>query len=163
VDEKDRAGRFRMNNPEIVSHFPLIERGLTKRDCFTLIEDAGIELPAMYHLGYHNANCIGCVKGGKGYWNKIRRDFPEVFERMAALEEEIGASCINGSPLRTLDPNAGTHRDLKLPDCGLFCGENAAALVGKDDFRDHLRVGPPISLEPNPNVAVRVTAKKEQR
>ena len=35
-------------------------------------------------------NCIGCVKGGMGYWNKIRRDFPERFEEMAALEKEIG-------------------------------------------------------------------------
>jgi hypothetical protein len=124
VQEKDRADRFEMNNPEIRCRFPLIERGLTKLDCLLMVQEAGIELPAMYRLGYHNANCIGCVKGGKGYWNKIRRDFPETFERMAALEESIGASCINGSPLRTLDPNAGTHADLELPDCGLFCGEN---------------------------------------
>lgn len=27
---------------------------------------AGIELPLMYRMGYDNANCIGCVKGGEG-------------------------------------------------------------------------------------------------
>jgi hypothetical protein len=139
VEEKARAQRFRMNNPEIEARFPLIERDITKRECFRTVERAGILLPAMYRLGYVNANCIGCVKGGMGYWNKIRRDFPAVFERMAALEEHIGASCINGQPLRTLDPNAGTGTDLTdLPDCGLFCGENeesfriAAAALAAD-------------------------------
>jgi hypothetical protein len=125
AQERDRAERFRRNNIESACRFPLIEQGLTKLDCLLMVGDAGIEVPMMYRLGYHNANCVGCVKGGKGYWNKIRRDFPETFERMAALEEEIGASCINGSPLRTLDPDAGTHKDLELPECGLFCGENS--------------------------------------
>ncbi len=37
----------------------------------------------MYDLGYPNNNCIGCVKGGMGYWNKIRKDFPEVFQKRA--------------------------------------------------------------------------------
>ena len=32
-------------------------------------------------MGYNNNNCIGCIKGGMGYWNKIRVDFPEVFEK----------------------------------------------------------------------------------
>lgn len=35
----------------------------------------------MYDLGYANNNCIGCVKGGIGYWNKIRIDFPEESDR----------------------------------------------------------------------------------
>lgn len=55
---------------------------------------AGIEIPAMYKMGYNNNNCIGCVKGGMGYWNKIRKDFPEVFNRMAVIEREVGATCL---------------------------------------------------------------------
>ena len=36
-------------------------------------------------------NCVkGCVKGGKGYWNKVRRDFPEQFEEIAAVQESLG-------------------------------------------------------------------------
>ena len=125
VEEMHRAERFCRNNPEIEARFPLIQHGLGKGDCYDIIRDAGIALPAMYKLGYHNANCVGCVKGGSGYWNKIRRDFPAVFERMAAIEESIGASCMNGKPLRTLDPNAGTEDELQLDECGLFCGENS--------------------------------------
>jgi hypothetical protein len=124
VEEKDRAQRFVDNNIEVSVRFPLIEKGYTKQDCYKVIQDAGLELPAMYRLGYHNANCVGCVKGGAGYWNKIRKDFPDIFERMARLEESIGASCINGKLLRGLQPWEGKHEDLELPECGLFCGQN---------------------------------------
>ena len=48
-----------------------------------MVHRAGVKLPAMYGLGYEHNNCIGCVKGGMGYWNKIRKDFPDAFEKMA--------------------------------------------------------------------------------
>jgi hypothetical protein len=128
VEEKDRAQRFRETNPEVTCRFPLIEQRFSKRDCYESITAAGIELPAMYRLGYHNANCVGCPKGGAGYWNKIRVDFPSVFNRMAALEDDIGASCVKNKPLRTLDPREGKHSDLELPECGLFCGQNLGAI-----------------------------------
>ena len=126
-DETDRAQRFRQNNPEILASFPLIEHRYTKERCYYEITRAGLVLPAMYRLGYHNANCVGCVKGGAGYWNKIRRDFPETFERMAALEASIGATVLKGKSLRVLSPDEGRHEDLELPDCGLFCGENGSS------------------------------------
>lgn len=123
--ERERASRFVENNPEVNAVFPLIDQGVEKEDCFRIIKDANIELPMMYRLGYRNANCIGCVKGGMGYWNKIRKDFPDVFERMAKLEETIGATCIKGKSLRELLPHEGRHTDLDLGDCGLFCGDNS--------------------------------------
>lgn len=123
-EETGRADRFRAENFEVTSRFPLIEKGITKAECFEILQGVGIELPAMYRLGYNNANCVGCVKGGMGYWNKIRRDFPEVFERMAALEETLNTTAINGLSLRQLHPDAGRTTDLQLPECGLFCGQN---------------------------------------
>ena len=92
VEEIHRVERFRSNNPERSIWPILVERGLTKGDCLGVLAKAGIEIPAMYKLGYRNNNCIGCPKGGMGYWNKIRVDFPEVFDRMAKLEREVGAS-----------------------------------------------------------------------
>ena len=123
AEEKKRAETYLLHNPES-ARFPLIEKGITKSMCFEILMGANIELPVMYRLGYNNANCIGCVKGGKGYWNKIRRDFPEVFKRMSDLEDEIGATVINGTPLRELPINAGRKQDLHLPECGLFCGKS---------------------------------------
>ena len=125
AEEKDRASRFQDHNPEVICRFPLIEQGVGKGDCLDWLETLNLTLPMMYRLGYHNANCVGCVKGGKGYWNKIRRDFPATFKRMAELERSIGASCINGTYLDELNPRAGRHKDLELPECGLFCGESA--------------------------------------
>jgi hypothetical protein len=123
AEESNRATIFRENNLEVDAVFPLIDTGMRKSDCLDLVASEAYILPLMYRLGYSNANCVGCVKGGKGYWNKIRKDFPEVFDRMALLERQIGASCINGTFLDELKVGAGRHIDIALPECGLFCGE----------------------------------------
>ena len=66
AEETNRADRFREQNPGLTLSTPLIDRGLTKADCLAIVARAGIELPAMYQLGYRNNNCGGCVKGGMG-------------------------------------------------------------------------------------------------
>jgi 3'-phosphoadenosine 5'-phosphosulfate sulfotransferase (PAPS reductase)/FAD synthetase len=107
--EIDRACDFKDAWPEVRAKFPLIDANVSKADCHALLREVGIALPAMYRMGYRNNNCLGCVKGGKGYWNKIRRDFPEVFARRARQEREIGHSCIRGCFLDELAPNAGNY------------------------------------------------------
>jgi hypothetical protein len=121
ISERHRAERLQKAFPEHQHIFPLIERGLTKEDCHGLCSSLGIKRPAMYDLGYRNNNCIGCVKGGMGYWNKIRKDFPEVFAERARLEREIGASCINGVYLDELEPDRGRFDDEVLEECSIFC------------------------------------------
>ena len=115
-----RAENFVLNNPGVDSWFPLIEGGLYKSNCLALIQRAGIELPTMYALGYTNNNCIGCWKGGKGYWNKIRQDFPEVFAEAAKAEREIGHSAINGTFLDELEIGAGRYKAEEVL-CDLNC------------------------------------------
>lgn len=121
IDEKHRADRLLETMVFFNHEFPLIDNGLTKQDAHGILESLGIKRPAMYDIGYNNNNCIGCVKGGKGYWNKIRVDFPEVFERMAKLEREIGHSCIKGCFLDELDQYAGRISDEIMQDCSIFC------------------------------------------
>jgi 3'-phosphoadenosine 5'-phosphosulfate sulfotransferase (PAPS reductase)/FAD synthetase len=124
-EEQHRADRFREQNPEVNLRTPLIEHGLSKQDCLAMIDRAGIELPVMYKLGYQNNNCIGCPKGGMGYWNKIRKDFPEVFQRMAELERKLDNTVLraNGKPLflDELDPNRGNHAKEANFECSLLC------------------------------------------
>ena len=117
----NRAIRFGQQYSYTNPLFPLIEKGIDKNMCAGLIVNAGINLPIMYDLGYNNNNCIGCVKGGKGYWNKIRIDFPEHFKRMAELERRKGHTCINGTYLDELDPSAGNMTIEIMPNCGLVC------------------------------------------
>lgn len=129
IEEKKRAESFRRQNFEQAFETPLIEAGLSKTDCLAIIERAGIELPQMYKLGYRNNNCIGCPKGGMGYWNKIRRDFPEVFDRMAALQRELGPgsgflkdhSAGRRITLDELDPERGRHDAEADIECSLMC------------------------------------------
>lgn len=59
VEEADRLHDFRERNPDRPVIAPLIDRGLGKEDCKAMILRAGIELPFIYRMGYHNANCIG--------------------------------------------------------------------------------------------------------
>lgn len=89
-EEVDRADDFIDWNPGVKIECPLIDAGLRKRDCLAMIERAGILLPAMYRLGFNNNNCRGCPKGGKKYWAKIRRIFPEFFYEISDIQEEIG-------------------------------------------------------------------------
>lgn len=119
-EEQTRADRFRKSFPEVMANFPLIEAKLTKKDCGGILASKGIELPRMYRLGYNNNNCIGCVKGGKGYWNKIRKDFPAQFKRMAEIERKIGASCIKDTFLDELKAGEGRHKDFEI-SCDFVC------------------------------------------
>ena len=121
LNEKRRAENVVNTMIEFNHEFPLIDNTLSKQDCHAIAAKLGIKRPVMYDLGYNNNNCIGCVKGGMGYWNKIRVDFPEVFESRAKLERDIGASCINGCFLDELDPSRGRMSDEIMQDCGIFC------------------------------------------
>lgn len=126
AEEAKRAQEFREHHGEVMVSTPLIEEGLSKDDCHALVASAGVELPMMYRLGYPNNNCVGCVKGGMGYWNKVRVDFPEAFDRMAKLEREIGRSCIGGGGrprvfLDELDPKRGRLSAEPKLECGITC------------------------------------------
>jgi len=80
----------------------------------------------MYEMGYPNNNCVGCVKGGFGYWNRIRKDFPEVFQQRAALERTVGHSMLKdykGHPvyLDELEPDRGNMDTEVFPECSIMC------------------------------------------
>jgi hypothetical protein len=126
VTEKHRAERILEAMPDQEHVFPLIERELTKEDCHGMSRKLGVRRPMMYDLGYRNNNCIGCVKGGMGYWNRIRVDFPEVFAERAKQEREVGHTCIKGIYLDELDPKAGRIEDEIMEDCGIYCQINSA-------------------------------------
>jgi len=133
AEETHRANRFREQNVEVTLVTPLITHGLSKADCLGLVERAGIELPAMYRLGYHNANCIGCVHGGMGYWNKIRVDFPATYERMARMEREIGHSLNKDTAgpvwLDEMAPDRGDYPTEITPECSLLCSAVEGAMA----------------------------------
>lgn len=131
AEEEDRLEDWRERNPELQVIAPLIDAGLGKEDCKAMVERAGLVLPILYRMGYDNANCIGCVKGGEGYWRAIREDFPEYFEAICLLQDEIGPGSWflryrsgprkdERFPLRDL-PLGPAVRNEGLPSCSFFC------------------------------------------
>jgi len=121
AEEQQRYDRFIDANNDVDIWVPLIERGLGKEDCLAMLRNANIELPEMYKLGYHNNNCIGCVKGGMGYWNKIRVDFPEQFDRMAKLERFKKQTIFKDRYLDELKPTDGNYPQEQSIECSIFC------------------------------------------
>ena len=120
MEEQDRYDRF-LDANNINAIAPLIDHGLGKVDCLAMLQNANIELPAMYKLGYLNNNCIGCVKGGKGYWNKIKVDFPMQFDRMAKLERQKKQTVFKDVYLDELPLDAGNYPQEPDIQCGIFC------------------------------------------
>jgi len=124
VEEEARAKNF-LDGGALC---PLIEANLTHADCLAMVERAGLVLPEMYRLGFNNANCIGCCKGGEGYWNKVRQVFPEHFAEVVRIQESIGPGAYLFRDrqtgvrfgLKDLPIGAGRH-DEPLPSCSFFC------------------------------------------
>ena len=127
-EEGHRADRFRLTERDTLLT-PLIDANYDKQACFDVLVNAGIELPAIYKLGYPNANCIGCVKATSStYWNLVRETFPDVFESRMKQSRDIGAKLAYYKGKRIfLDELPSDAKGHKLKDydfeCGLFCEE----------------------------------------
>lgn len=128
--EQKRIKQFEANNPELMCEWPLRDAGLTKKDCFRIIADAGIQRSAMYELGFNNANCYGCVKAqSPKYWNLTRIVKPDVFAARATRSRELGVRLVKiGNErifLDELDPNLGGR--MESISCGPFCSDGLSA------------------------------------
>jgi hypothetical protein len=126
--EVARAYNLNLSMPEMLHEFPLITNNISKEKAHTFCKRLGLRRPEMYDMGYRNNNCIGCVKGGMGYWNKIRKDFPDVFESRCKLERDLGFSIIKEKGmslfLDELDPKRGNiEKEIQL-ECGIMCELN---------------------------------------
>jgi hypothetical protein len=120
-----RADRLRKNYPELAVRTPLIERGLLKAACLDIIQQVPITLPPMYAMGFHNNNCVPCVKAtSPDYWALVRKKFPEQFDRMAKLSRELDVRlCRIGDERRFIDEipkNQPTTHPIQ-PSCDFLC------------------------------------------
>lgn len=128
ADEKARHERFVKFERENVIPV-LIDAGMTKEDCWDMLRRDGVRVPEMYHLGYPNANCIGCVKAtSPTYWNLVRQTHPKMFRQRAEQSRRLGAKLVRVKNKRIfldeLDPDAKGRPLKSMPDCGIFCEES---------------------------------------
>ncbi|MGB0894036.1 MAG: hypothetical protein ACPGUD_06470 [Parashewanella sp.] len=134
VEEQKRIDDLIDHENDIEIWPVLIEQGLDKKACFDIIEKAGIKLPAMYHLGYNNNNCIGCLKAqSPAYWNKIRKDFPEVFEKRAEQERLLNVSLCRMSANKFINQYpeyfAKMHKDFQENKCSIKINSKGAMMI----------------------------------
>jgi 3'-phosphoadenosine 5'-phosphosulfate sulfotransferase (PAPS reductase)/FAD synthetase len=122
-DETERIDNIRRNMPNHEHLFPLADQGISKEHAHQILKASGIKRPAMYDLGYNNNNCRGCVKGGMGYWNHVRVDFPDIFVSRVKLERDLGFPILSNKYgyLDELDPQRGRHTPPVVEDCGIMC------------------------------------------
>lgn len=127
-EEQDRYNRFvASERPNVLP--VLIEDNIDKQTCVYMLQLEGIKLPRVYTMGYPNANCIGCVKATSAtYWNHVRKQHLEVFEKRAIQSREIGARLVRWRGQRIfldeLPPSAKGNSMKSLNfECGIFCEE----------------------------------------
>lgn len=118
--------------------FPLLMYGYTKQDCVQIIIKEGLKMPRAYVLGFLNNNCLktGCVQGGIGYWQKMKRDIPENFDNMAKVEHDL--TDMKGQPVTMIrDQSKGgglvflkPHKDYPLlKDISMMKGREPKPLM----------------------------------
>ncbi|MER9697613.1 hypothetical protein [Mesorhizobium sp. M0146] len=130
--EEHRA-RFQSSQPRTPHQWVVVSVEATDREeevfCAVVPDGQAFTLDGNILTG----NCLGCVKGQAGYWNKIRVDFPERFAEMAQIERELGrAICkrewvedgvrkLERIPLDRLPPGLGHYPSEPDISCGIIC------------------------------------------
>lgn len=130
ADEPKRIAEFEIRNHELKLLWMLKHHGVTKQLCYKTLMRAGIELPEMYRLGYHNNNCLGCVKAtSPGYWQKVRSDFPDAFNRRCVQSRAIGCKLVRVKGKRIFLDELPTDEIFPFENenisCGPDCGNGA--------------------------------------
>jgi 3'-phosphoadenosine 5'-phosphosulfate sulfotransferase (PAPS reductase)/FAD synthetase len=65
-----------------VNRFPLIETGMTRRDCLRWLERHGYPLPP-------KSSCIGCPYHSDAHWRQMREEDPEAWADAVAIDRKI--------------------------------------------------------------------------
>ena len=82
-DELAMRKRIKLN-----VHFPLMTHNITGDEIDNWFSEIGIELPALYRMGFKHNNCGGgCVRSGKAQWLHLLRVDPATYHAREQTEE----------------------------------------------------------------------------
>lgn len=87
---------------------------VSKKDLFAQLEDVGIALPRLYHMGFPHNNCGGfCIKAGHAHFKLLLEKMPERYLEHERKEEEFRQ--MTGKNVSILkDRRGGTVKPLTL-------------------------------------------------
>lgn len=83
--------------------FPLVDAGLTRRDCERIVVDAGLPMPK-------KSACVFCPYHSDAFWENMKANEPLEFARAVAFDKAIR------SPIGGRTQEAFVHRSLKPLD-----------------------------------------------
>jgi hypothetical protein len=104
ADEWQRASRKR-SEPYERPIYPLLDLGIDRSRCMTIIRDAGLPVPP-------KSSCFFCPFHRPQMWAEMRRDEPELFDRSQHLEDVLNERRVT----RGKDPVWLTRFDKRLSD-----------------------------------------------
>ena len=106
------------------ARFPLIEEGISKQQAADWCIAQGVRPSEMYRWSGH-ANCVGCVRGGKAYWLKVKENAPLIFAQRSELERQFGHTILKDTTLEQLaitglkrQVNQRESIDIGVCECG---------------------------------------------
>ena len=83
IDEIERARPgVDPRNPIQDKRYPLLDLGLHRRDCYPIIEQAGLPVPP-------RSACWFCPFHSVEEWRRLKRDSPDLFQQAVGLEQHI--------------------------------------------------------------------------
>jgi hypothetical protein len=85
LDEIHRAKTSAGPRLAQVNEYPLLDLGLRRSDCMTVIADAGLPMPI-------KSSCWFCPYHSLNTWRRLKRESPELFEQAEQLESHMNES-----------------------------------------------------------------------
>jgi hypothetical protein len=93
-----RSMQAQMGDKPYYVNFPLVNNDITKQMAADYCLSLGVQPPEMYRWSEH-ANRVGCVRGGKAYWLKVKENRPLIYAQRSALEEQYGHTILKDTTL----------------------------------------------------------------
>lgn len=85
ADEASRTG-YVSTKPNIISKFPFIEDGITRRDVMRMLEDSGLGLPN-YYSWRSRSGCYFCFFQQRREWVGLLERHPHLYWKAAGFEK----------------------------------------------------------------------------
>ncbi|MHB8993705.1 MAG: phosphoadenosine phosphosulfate reductase family protein [Armatimonadota bacterium] len=86
ADERHRKG-YLSTKPNIVSHFPFIEAGITRADVLRILEESGLGLPD-YYRWRSRSGCYFCFFQQRREWVGLLEEHPDLFRLAMQYEKK---------------------------------------------------------------------------
>jgi len=94
TDEAKRESESRV--AYVVKRYPLLEKGLSRQDCVTYLEEHGLPVPVRSH-------CACCPLQTAREWLEVKREDPEGWEDLIAFDEYVRDNPLLGKGVRTAE------------------------------------------------------------